>query len=62
MYRLFTSFVQSIFDQYKYEYKNPIVFRSITGCGTVQVQAKLNGFKSVGNELNPLLKFIAETK
>lgn len=56
------SFVQSIFDQYKYEYKNPIVLDPFTGCGTVQVQAKLNGFKSVGTELNPLLKFIAETK
>ncbi|MBU0561582.1 MAG: hypothetical protein KJ799_17045 [Bacteroidetes bacterium] len=56
------SFVQSIFDQYIKDYKNPIVLDPFTGCGTVQVQAKLNGYHSFGTELNPLLKFIAETK
>lgn len=56
------SFVQSVFDQYKYKYKNPTVLDPFTGCGTVQVQSKLNGYKSFGTELNPLLKFIAETK
>jgi len=56
------SFVQSIFDQYKNNYKNPTVLDPFTGCGTVQVQSKLNGYKSFGTELNPLLKFIAETK
>ncbi len=56
------SFVQSIFDQYKYDYKNPTVLDPFTGCGTVQVQSKINGYKSFGTELNPLLKFIAETK
>ncbi len=56
------SFVQSVFDQYKYDYRNPIVLDPFTGCGTVQVQSKLNGYKSFGTELNPLLKFIAETK
>ncbi len=56
------SFVQSVFDQYKYDYKNPVILDPFTGCGTVQVQSKLNGYKSVGTELNPLLKFIAETK
>ncbi|MGR3177483.1 MAG: hypothetical protein ACUZ8E_05465 [Candidatus Anammoxibacter sp.] len=56
------SFVQSIFDQYKHEHKNPLILDPFTGCGTVQVQSKLNGYKSVGTELNPLLKFIAETK
>lgn len=56
------SFVQSVFDQYKHIYKNPIVLDPFTGCGTVQVQSKLNGYKSFGTELNPLLKFIAETK
>jgi DNA modification methylase len=56
------SFVQSVFDQYKKEYKNPIILDPFTGCGTVQVQSKLNGYKSFGTELNPLLKFIAETK
>ncbi len=56
------SFVQSVFDQYLSEYKNPKILDPFTGCGTVQVQSKLNGFSSIGTELNPLLKFIAETK
>ena len=56
------SFVQSVFDQYKYDYKSPTVLDPFTGCGTVQVQSKLNGHNSFGTELNPLLKFIAETK
>ncbi len=56
------SFVQTVLDQYKFDYKNPTVLDPFTGCGTVQVQSKLNGYKSVGTELNPLLKFIAETK
>ncbi len=56
------SFVQSIFDQYKFDYKNPTILDPFAGCGTVQVQSKLNGYKSIGTELNPLLKFITETK
>ncbi len=56
------SFVQSIFDRYKFDYKNPTILDPFTGCGTVQVQSKLNGYKSIGTELNPLLKFITETK
>jgi len=56
------SFVQSVFDQYIYDYKKPTILDPFTGCGTVQVQSKLNGYKSVGTELNPLLRFIAETK
>jgi len=56
------SFVQSVFDQYKLDYKTPMILDPFTGCGTVQVQSKLNGYKSIGTELNPLLKFIAETK
>jgi hypothetical protein len=56
------SFVQTIFDRYKKEYGNPVVLDPFSGCGTVLVQAKLNGFKSFGTELNPLLQFIADTK
>ena len=56
------SFVQSIFDQYASDYKNPSILDPFTGCGTVQVQSKLNGYSSFGTELNPLLKFIADTK
>jgi len=43
-------------------YKRPVVLDPFSGCGTVQVQAKLNGFESYGTELNPLLHFIASTK
>jgi len=56
------SFVQSILDQYKTEYNNPIILDPFAGCGTVLVQSKLNGYISVGTELNPLLQFIADTK
>ena len=55
-------FVQSIFDRYKKQYKNPVILDPFAGCGTVLVQSKLNGFKSAGTELNPLLQFIAQTK
>jgi len=56
------SFVQSILDQYKMEYPDPIVLDPFAGCGTVLVQAKLNGYRSFGTELNPFLQFIANTK
>lgn len=55
-------FVQSILDKYKTEYKNPTILDPFAGCGTVLVQGKLNGYKSFGTELNPLLHFIANTK
>jgi hypothetical protein len=55
-------FVQGIFHQYRKIYRYPVVLDPFAGCGTVLVQAKLNGFKSVGTELNPLLHFIANTK
>jgi hypothetical protein len=56
------SFVQTIFDLYKKEYYDPIILDPFAGCGTVLVQSKLNGYKSLGVELNPLLKFIAGVK
>jgi hypothetical protein len=55
-------FVQSILDKYKKEYTSPVILDPFAGCGTVLVQAKLNGYKSIGTELNPLLQFIANTK
>ena len=55
-------FVQTILDQYRKAYRNPVILDPFAGCGTVLVQAKLNGYKSVGTELNPLLQFIANTK
>jgi DNA modification methylase len=56
------SFVQSILDQYKKEYTEPVVLDPFAGCGTVLVQAKLNGYRSLGTELNPFLQFIADVK
>jgi len=55
-------FVQTILDQYRKVYRNPVILDPFAGCGTVLVQAKLNGYKSIGTELNPLLQFIANTK
>lgn len=56
------SFVQSILDQYKECYNYPVILDPFAGCGTVLVQSKLNGYKSIGTELNPLLQFIANIK
>ena len=56
------SFVQGVFNQYRLEYKDPIILDPFAGCGTVLVQAKLNGFRSIGTELNNLLHFMADTK
>jgi len=55
-------FVQNVLDQYRKVYRNPVILDPFAGCGTVLVQTKLNGFKSIGTELNPLLHFIANTK
>lgn len=57
-----SSFVQSILDLYEDDYKSPIILDPFAGCGTVLTQSKLNGYKSIGTELNPLLQFIADTK
>ncbi len=56
------AFVQSQFDKYSSIYNNPVVLDPFAGCGTVLVQSKINGFKSYGTELNPLLHFIANKK
>ncbi len=56
------TFVQSILNQYRKIYREPVILDPFAGCGTVLVQAKLNGYKSVGTEINPLLQFIANTK
>lgn len=56
------SFVQSLFDRYRGDYVRPKVIDPFAGCGTVLVQAKVNGYQSFGVELNPLLQFIAHTK
>ncbi len=49
-------------DRYARHYQRPIVVDPFAGSGTVLVQSKLNGFVSLGIELNPLLKFLAQTK
>ncbi|MBW1999432.1 MAG: hypothetical protein JRJ29_15910 [Deltaproteobacteria bacterium] len=56
------SFVQSMLERYRDDYMSPVVLDPFAGCGTVLVQAKLNGYRSIGTELNPLLQFIADTK
>jgi hypothetical protein len=56
------SFVQSIIDRYSRVYDDPYILDPFAGCGTVLVQAKLNGLRSFGVELNPLLQFVANTK
>ncbi len=56
------SFVQSVLDCYADDYKEPVILDPFSGCGTVQVEAKLNGYPSYGTELNPLLHFIATAK
>ena len=55
-------FVQNILDQYRKVYRYPVILDPFAGCGTVLVQAKLNGYRSIGTELNPLLQFIANIK
>ena len=54
--------MQSIFDQYKNDYKSPVILDPFAGCGTVLTQSKLNGYQSNGTELNPLLQFISDIK
>jgi DNA modification methylase len=56
------AFVQSILNQYKDDYDSPVILDPFAGCGTVLTQSKLNGYKSIGTELNPLIHFIADTK
>ena len=56
------SFVQSVLDRYRFEYSKPRVLDPFAGCGTVLVNAKLNGYESFGVELNPLLHFMADMK
>ena len=57
-----SKFVQRTIDKYKNEYNKPIILDPFSGSGTVPVQAKMNGYKSYGIELNPLLYFVATTK
>jgi DNA modification methylase len=57
-----SQFVQRMLERFAPEYHQPLVLDPFAGSGTVMIQAKLNGFPSVGIELNPLLHFIAQTK
>jgi hypothetical protein len=56
------SFVQSVFERYSQEYSSPKILDPFAGCGTVLVQAKIDGYESFGVELNPLLEYIADVK
>lgn len=55
-------FVQRTLDRYREEYGRPTVADPFVGSGTVLVQAKMNGYPSLGIELNPLLHFVARVK
>lgn len=57
-----SAFVQHVIDKYRPTYKDPTILDPFAGSGTALVQAKLNGIRSSGTELNPLLQFLAETK
>lgn len=57
-----SDFVQNMFEKYKKTYKNPRVLDPFSGCGTVPVQAKLNGLTSFGVEINPLMHYINNVK
>lgn len=57
-----SAFVQSILDQYRDDYESPVILDPFAGCGTVLAQSKLNGYVSIGTELNPLIQFVADTK
>lgn len=57
-----SQFVQRMIDRYAHYYNKPLILDPFAGSGTVLVQAKLNGFASLGVELNPLLQFVAQTK
>lgn len=55
-------FVQSVLERYSQTYNSPKVLDPFAGCGTVLVQAKIDGYESFGVELNPLLRYIADVK
>lgn len=57
-----SDFVQNVIDKYKLIYKNPYILDPFAGCGTVPVQAKLNGLRSFGVEINPLMHYITTIK
>ncbi|MDD3534540.1 MAG: hypothetical protein PHC50_00125 [Candidatus Cloacimonetes bacterium] len=57
-----SEFVQSMIEKYRKHYKNLVILDPFSGCGTVPVQAKLNGFESYGVEINPLMHFINQVK
>jgi len=40
------SFVQSVFERYSQEYSSPRILDPFAGCGTVPVQAKIDGYES----------------
>ena len=56
------SFVQSVFERYSQSFSHPKILDPFAGCGTVLVQAKIDGYESFGVELNPLLRYIAYVK
>ena len=57
-------FIPQIVDKLIKDYtqEGDLVVDPFGGCGTTLVEAKLNGRKSVGFDINPIAKFITQTK
>jgi len=53
--------MQQIFDKYKVT-KGDIILDPFCGSGSTIIQAKINGFESIGFEINPFSAFLAKVK
>lgn len=52
-------FVEQIIKQYD---DDVLIFDPFNGCGTTTLTCAFNGYKSIATEINPLMRFIANTK
>ncbi len=53
--------MQQIFDEYNVK-KSDIILDPFCGSGSTIIQAKINGFESIGFEINPFSAFLAKAK
>ena len=54
-------FVQKTLEEYKPD-PDSVVLDPFCGSGTTLVESNLNGIRSIGNDINPFLTFVADTK